>query len=92
MIDPKTPRDFENVKENTSESLMPSMLMMSAYNDHIRQLALAKSPYEGIPSKPVPERTKEQKMQDEIDTLKKRLELARQVLAGDLDGYDPDWD
>ena len=72
------------------EGMNANDIRHTAFANALREGILKKSPFGKISKvKPL---TKTQKLQMEIDTLKRRLELARQALAGDLDGYDPDWD
>ena len=75
---------------STLEEMSGDALRQTAYASALRKGILKKSPFGKISKvKPL---TKTQKLQMEIDTMKRRLELAKQALEGDLDGYDPDWD
>jgi len=75
---------------STLEEMSGDALRHTAFANALRKGILKKSPFGKISKvKPL---TKTQKLQMEIDTMKRRLELAKQALEGDLDGYDPDWD
>jgi len=72
--------------------LSPSALRHVAYEKKLRQQAIMPSMFDGLPVKDLPSLTEEQKLKNEIETMKRRIDLAHQALNGDLDGYDSDWD